>query len=182
MGECGCRFSSRAGRSSAAERRFLVGDEVSWGLAFTDEDAGAVLDAEQLVELSVDAHRPARTPSTRWGSLVVLTVNGLTLYWSAPNDHAGRLVVRGMVLEDHHALVPEDGARTAGVVRRIQLATQTSALAAGPQFGTERTYRDVGACPRSFRSAKDGAGLTTEIGVLVDLEIAEAHATGSTRG
>jgi len=87
-----------------------------------------------------------------------------------------------MVLEDHHALVPEDGVRTAGVVRRIQLATQTSALAAGPQFRTQRTYRDVGACPRSFRSTKDGAGLTTEIGVLVDLEIAEAHAPGSTRG
>ncbi len=26
--------------------RFSVGDEVSWGLAFTDEDAGAVVDAE----------------------------------------------------------------------------------------------------------------------------------------
>ncbi len=67
------------------------------------------------------------------------------------------------------------------MVRRIQLATQTSALAAGPQFRTQRTYRDVGACLRSFRSVKDGAGLTTEIGVLVDLEIAEAHVTGATR-
>jgi len=32
------------------------------------------------------------------------------------------------------------------------------------------------------RECEDGADLTTEIGVLVDLEIAEADATGSTRG
>jgi len=158
---------------------FSVGDEVSWGLAFTEADGGAVIDAEQLVELTVDAHRPAPTPSKPWGSPVVLTVNGLTLYWSTPNEPAGRLVVRGMVLEDHHALVPEDGVRTAGVVRRIQLATQTFALAAGAQSRRELTYRDVGACPISFRSAKDGAVLTTEVGVLVDLETADADATES---
>jgi len=33
-----------------------------------------------------------------------------------------------------------------------------------------------------FRSTKDGAVLTTEVGVLVDLDIAEADATESVRG
>jgi len=92
---------------------FSVGDVVSWGLAFTEADGGAVIDAEQLVELTVDAQRPAPTPSKPWGSPVVLTTEGLTLYWSTPDGHAGRLVVRGTVLEDHHALVPQDGVRTA---------------------------------------------------------------------
>jgi len=159
MGECGCRSSSRVGRSSAAERGSRSATRSAGGSLSPTRTLGAVVDAEQLVELSVDAHRPAPTPSKPCGSPVVLTVSGLTLYCSAPNDHAGWLVVRGMVLEDHHALVPEDGVRTAGVVRRIQLATQSSALAAGPQSRTERTYRDVGACPRSFRSTRDGAGL-----------------------
>jgi len=158
---------------------FSVGDVVSWGLAFIDQDGGSVIDAEQLVELTVDADRPAPTPAKPWDSPVVLTIGGLTLYWSTPNDHAGRLVVRGMVLKDHHALVPEDGVRTAGVVQRIQLATQTSVLAAGAQSRRERSYRDVGACPTSFLSAKDGAVLTTEIGALVDLDIAEADARSS---
>jgi len=42
---------------------FSVGDEVSRGLAFTEEDGEAMIDAEQLVELTVDADRPAPTPS-----------------------------------------------------------------------------------------------------------------------
>ncbi len=88
--------------------------------------------------------------------------------------------VVGLVCRIGRLLLPPE--HPTGGRGRSQLATQTSALTARAQSRRERTYRDVGACPRSFRSAKDGAVLTTVLGVLVDLDIAEPDATESVRG
>ncbi len=127
---------------------FTVGDQVSWGLAFRPDDPTWPAPVELITELDAEANRPEHSP-------IVLTSGPLTLYWSAPDDHAGPLRIRGIVVEDHHAGVPEDGVRVEGTVRRIR---SLSADSSG-----NRRLTDVQASTRAFRRHEQG--------FLVDLEI-----------
>ena len=127
---------------------FAIGDRVAWGLAFRLDDKTWPAPGELVTELEVEASRPEHSP-------IVLTAGPLTLYWSAPDEHAGTIQIRGVVYEDHHAGVPEDGIRIEGAVRRIRVLA--------PDLDGDHRLTDVGVSPKAFSR--------NEIGLLVDLEI-----------
>jgi hypothetical protein len=103
---------------------------------------------------------------------VVLSGQGLTVWWPAGKPGDGVVRVRGLLCEDHHADAPETLPPTPGVVRRIQVVTHTYELAgcgAWELAPAAPRLRDVERLPTRFASSH-GDAHPAETGMLVDFE------------
>lgn len=157
---------------------FAVGDDVSWTLAFLDDETALLRD-----ELNTDVQgRVDRVAVTETGAHVSVLVidDGPTVSWARDGSNGSTVRTRGILMEERHGAVPADLPVTRGRVRRIFLVTEPYRLAdartwvraAGPG-----DLREVPRAPDSFedRTVDEQAGTARfETGLLVELDLASA--------
>ena len=137
---------------------FAVGNTVSWTLRFLPGARAG----DEAVDLLV---APGAT---------VVRLGGAYL---AVRAHGASGVLRGAVLEDHHGDVPEGHPATDGIVRRIRVVTRqfvphpSEPRSWVPAEAPPR-YRDVRTTPERYAFSQDGAVMTQDTDLLVDLEVA----------
>jgi hypothetical protein len=161
-----------------------LGDLIAWHLAFVEESEQVDF-RRGLVQLEVTASS-FDTPEPfegRWA--LQLDAPLLSLYWMAARRAVGLQRLTGLIHEDHHAEVPETLPATYGIVRRIQVEECTFVSSASDATtwvpaSVAPTYRDVKVSPKWFRHGSlTGAETRSETGVLVEIDVVEQGAAGT---